>query len=77
MPNYRVVEAHSSPDNDAPGLTNLEEAIKLAGKLKREHPAKEFVVEKVERVWPKSPAKPRSNAIHASIHLSNSDIGDE
>jgi hypothetical protein len=47
---YRVVDINKSQPSI--GLT---EAIKLAQRLSQEHPGRELIVEKVERVWPNMP----------------------
>jgi hypothetical protein len=74
---YRVFREGVSFGDISGEAVELNDAIKMAKEYSRKKHAANFVVEKVEKIWEVKPRTSKSNAIHASIHESDWDIGRE
>jgi hypothetical protein len=65
---YRVIRENVSLGDLSGETPQLRTAIQMAKEYSRRKKGAKFIVEKVERVWPKEEPRPKGNAIHASIH---------
>jgi hypothetical protein len=74
---YRVFQQGVSFGDISGEAGELDRAIEMAKEYSRTKHGANFVVKKVEKVWEVKPRKHKSNAIHASIHASDWDIGRE
>jgi hypothetical protein len=70
---YRIIQESTTFGDLSGEATELNQAIKMAKQYSKKRRGATFIVEKVERVWPTKQA--HDNAIHASIHASDLDIG--
>jgi hypothetical protein len=68
---YRIIEEGVSFGNLSGEADSERSAVQMAQEFAAQKPGSKFVVEKVERIWPKQQmAEPKKdNVIHASIHL--------
>jgi len=65
---YRVIREGVTSGDLSGEAHDLKTAIQMAGEFSTRKKGAKFIVEKVERVWPKEGSRPKDNAIHASIH---------
>lgn len=73
---YRIIEEGVSFGALSGEASNEKAAIAMARDFAAQKSGAKFVVERVQRIWPKEPKrKQQDNLIHASIHPGDADIG--